>query len=197
LKRLISNILIALTAASTLATLRAEELRKAPELAINVPGQGQKLLSQLRGRVVALSFILTTCPHCQAEARLLTQLQAEYGPRGFQAVDAAINALDDNRTPEQGDALVTAFANNFHVGFPVGWVPRDSFLSFLGYSITEYTVVPQLVLIDRKGYIHYQTPARGDQTSLLEPTIRQRIQELLTAPDTAAVHKTNKTQTTR
>lgn len=195
LKRLISNFLIVLTAASTLATIHAEDLRKAPELAVNVPGQGQKLLSQLHGKVVALSFILTTCPHCQAEARLLTQLQAEYGPRGFQAVDAAINALDDSRTPQQADALVQAFVNNFHVGFPVGWVPRDSFLSFLGYSITEYTVVPQLVLIDRKGYIHYQTPPRGDANSLQEATIRQRIQELLAAPDTAAVHSTKKTHT--
>jgi thiol-disulfide isomerase/thioredoxin len=183
---------------ASLASANAQELRKAPELAITVPGQGEKLLSQLRGKVVALSFILTTCPHCQAEARMMTQLQSEYGPRGFQAVDVAINARDENRTPEQANQLVQAFAYNFHVGFPVGWVSRDSFLSFLGYSITEYTVVPQLVLIDRKGYIHYQTPARGDQVSTLEPTVRQRIQELLALPTTAsAEHSTDKTHTAR
>ena len=45
-------------------------LRKAPELAFNIPGQGQKLLSQYRGKVVALEFILTTCPHCQAASRV-------------------------------------------------------------------------------------------------------------------------------
>ena len=165
----------------------AQQLRKAPELAYTVPGQGQQLLSQYRGKVVALAFILTTCPHCQAAAHLMTNLQQEYGPRGFQALDCAINALDENRTPEQADQLVSAFTYTFHVGFPVGWVSRDSFLSFLGISITEYTVVPQLVLIDRKGYIHYQTPARGDETSLKEATIRQRIEELLVLPTSAAM----------
>jgi thiol-disulfide isomerase/thioredoxin len=197
LKSLISKILVALIPVSSLIPVQGQELRKAPELAYNVPGQGQKLLSQLRGKVVALSFILTTCPHCQAEARMLTGLQGEYGPRGFQAVDVAINALDENRTPDQANALVQAFAYNFHVGFPVGWIPRDSFLSFLGYSITEYTVVPQLVLIDRKGYIHYQTPARGDQTSTQEATVRQRIQELLAAPVATALRAPVKTHTTR
>lgn len=174
---------LALTLVGSLAPASAQELRKAPELAYNVPGQGEKLLSQYRGKVVALEFILTTCPHCQAASRLMTKLQQEYGPRGFQALDLAINALDENRTPEQANTLVAAFTSNYQVGFPVGWVPRDSFLQFLGISITEYTVVPQLVMIDRKGFIHYQTPARGDPTSMQESTIRQRIEELLTLPE--------------
>jgi thiol-disulfide isomerase/thioredoxin len=173
----------ALALLCSLAPARAQELRKAPELAYTVPGQGEKLLSQYRGKVVALEFILTTCPHCQAASRLMTTLQQEYGPRGFQALDLAINALDENRTPDQANALVAAFTSNYRVGFPVGWLPRDSFLSFLGISITEYTVVPQLVMIDRKGFIHYQTPPRGDSTSLQESTIRQRIEELLAAPE--------------
>lgn len=183
LKNRLSLGAIALTAACLFAPANAQDLRKAPELTYTVPGQGEKLLSQYRGKVVALEFILTTCTHCQAAARLMTALQQEYGPQGFQALDLAINALDENRTPEQGNQLVAAFATNFHVGFPVGWVPRDSFLSFLGISITEYTVVPQLVLIDRKGYIHYQTPPRGDPTSMQETTLRQRIQELLAIPE--------------
>jgi hypothetical protein len=125
----------------------------------------------------------------------MTALQQEYGPRGFQALDLAINGLDDNRTPAQADQLVAAFTSNFQVGFPVGWVPRDSFLSFLGISITEYMVVPQLVLIDRKGYIHYQTPPRGDENSTKESTIRQRIQELLALPTSTPGHAVARTRT--
>jgi thiol-disulfide isomerase/thioredoxin len=178
-KKVFSIGALALSLVYSLALAEAQELRKAPELAYTMPGQGEKLLSQYRGKVVAIEFILTTCPHCQAAARVMTTLQQEYGPRGFQALDLAINALDDNRTHDQANALVAAFASTYQVGFPVGWVPRDSFLSFLGISITEYTVVPQLVMIDRKGYIRYQTPARGDTTSLLETTLRQRIEELL------------------
>ncbi len=184
----LKTILLAGALALAAATLLpSAEIRKAPELAYTIPGKGQELLSQYRGKVVALEFILTTCPHCQAASRVMTQLQQEYGPRGFQALDLAINALDENRTPEQGNQLVEAFIANYQVGFPVGWVPRDSFLSFLGVSITEYMVVPQLVLIDRKGYIHYQTPARGDENSTKESVVRQRIEELLAMPATTAV----------
>jgi len=162
--------------------------RPAPELAYNVPGQGQQLLSQYRGKVVALEFILTTCPHCQAESKVFTKLQQEYGPRGFQALDVAINGLDEGRTPAQADALVALFKSNFQVGFPVGWVPRDQFLAFTGYSIMQYLVVPQLLLIDKKGVIRYQTPARGDEISRKETTIRSRLEELLSEPAHTSAH---------
>src|SRR5579875_1333272 len=130
--------------------------RKAPELAFHLPGQGEQLLSQYRGKVVALEFILTTCPHCQAASRVMTKFQQQYGPRGFQALDLAINALDDGRTPQQAALLTESFANNFQVGFPVGYIGRDPMMSFMGFSVMDRMVVPQLVLIDRKGVIRYQ-----------------------------------------
>jgi thiol-disulfide isomerase/thioredoxin len=171
----------------------ANGLRKAPELAFHLPGQGDALLSQLRGKVVCVSFILTTCPHCQEASRVMTKLQQEYASRGFQAVDLAINGLDEGRTPQQADALVTMFARNFQVGFPVGWIPRDQFMSFMGFSLAEYTVVPQLALIDRKGYIHYQTAARGGAHD--EATLRPQIEELLAQGTGASAHSSSKTRT--
>lgn len=194
----VKNILILPFALAGLAICSLAQdtnaIRKAPELAFNMPGQGEHLLSQLRGKVVALEFILTTCPHCQAAARLMTQLQQEYGSRGLQALDLAINGLDEGRTPQQADALVATFARNFQVGFPVGWVPRDRFMSFLGFSFAELTVVPQVVLIDRKGYIHYQTPPKGDANATQETTLRQRIQELLSLPSGPSARNSTKTR---
>jgi thiol-disulfide isomerase/thioredoxin len=163
--------------------------RKAPELAFNLPGQGQVLLSHYRGKVVALEFILTTCPHCQAASKTMTKFQEEYGPRGFQALDVAINGLDENRTPDQADTLVKTFQTNFQVGFPVGWVARDQMMSFMGFSMADRMVVPQLVLIDRKGYIHYQTPANNNDewTKLMnDDALRQHIEELLALNNTSA-----------
>jgi thiol-disulfide isomerase/thioredoxin len=175
-------------AASLLFAADADLPRKAPELAFTVPGQGDKLLSQYRGKVVALEFILTTCPHCQAASHVMSQLQQEYGSRGFQALDVAINANDEGRTPEQANQLVQAFANNNQAAFPVGWASRDQMLSFTGFSITSRFVVPQLILIDRKGMIRYQTPPLGDPTAMQESTIRQRVEELLAADAPAARH---------
>jgi thiol-disulfide isomerase/thioredoxin len=166
-------------------------VRKAPELAFTIPGQGQKLLSQYRGKVVGLEFILTTCPHCQAAVPLMTKFQEEYGSRGFQALDLAINGLDEGRTPHDADLLVSAFARNYRAGFPVGWVPREQMVSFLGFSMADRMVVPQLVLIDRKGLIRYQTPPLGDENSMKEDTIRQRIEELLALGNNSASRSTS------
>lgn len=167
-------------------------LRKAPELAFTLPGQGDRLLSQYRGKVVALEFILTTCPHCQQASRSMTKYQQEYGPRGFQAIDLAINALDENRKPDKASLLVETFANNFQVGFPVGFIGRDPMTSFMGFSVMDRMVVPQLVLIDRKGIIHYQTPAADSEDygkMMNETNIQQHIEELLAQPVSAAGHR--------
>ena len=153
--------------------LAAADPYKAPELAFNIPGQGQKLLSQYRGKVVALEFIFTTCPHCQAASKVMSGYQKEFGARGFQAIDVAVN--------ENADLLVENFAKDYQVAFPVGWTPRDQMLSFMGFESGRF-VVPQLVLIDRKGYIHYKTPAleNEDWDKQMKPeTIRDHIEELL------------------
>lgn len=144
-------------------------LRKSPELAFSIPSQGQKLLSQYRGKVVALEFILTTCVYCQAASKVMTRMQEKYGPRGFQALDVAVN-------PNAG-LLVENFSKEFHVGFPVGWIPIEQMMAYMGF--TERPLVPQLTLIDRNGYIHYQTPREGDTNALKEEVISHRIEELL------------------
>jgi thiol-disulfide isomerase/thioredoxin len=181
-------------ATSLLFAADADLPRKAPELAFTVPGQGDKLLSQYRGKVVALEFILTTCPHCQAASHLMSQLQQEYGSRGFQALDVAINGVDEGRTPAQANELVQAFINNNQASFPVGWTPREQMLSFTGFSITNRFVVPQLILIDRKGVIRYQTPPLGDPNATQESTMRQRIEELLAAGGSSAKHSAGATR---
>ena len=163
--------------------------RKTAELAFHLPGQGERLLSQLRGKVVGLEFILTTCQHCQAASRVMSNYQQQYGSRGFQALDLAINGLDEGRTPAQADALADGFAKEFQVAFPVGWVSRDQMLEFVGFSVAERFVVPQFVLIDRKGFIRYQTPPVADpayENAMKDETIRQRIEELLSENASAA-----------
>jgi thiol-disulfide isomerase/thioredoxin len=152
-----------------------ETLRKAPELSFTIPGKGPQLLSQYRGKVVALSFIFTTCPHCQAESKVLTKFQQEFGARGLQVLDVAVNP--------NADLLVENFSKDYQVGFPVGWVPQDQMVAFMGFSSARF-VVPQLVLIDRKGMIHYQTPALEDENwdkLMKEDAIHQHIEELLSA----------------
>ncbi len=181
---LLTAVVATIGTGTTSATAAPNTPRKAPELAFTVPGQGQKLLSQYRGKVVALEFVFTTCPHCQAASKVMTKFQQEYGSRGLQCLDVAMN--------DNADLLVENFAKDFQVGFPVGWTTRDQMLAFMGFSTVERFVVPQIILIDRQGVIHYQTPPMGDENSMKEDTIQQRIEELLGSRSTS-VHPTAKT----
>ena len=153
------------------AVLGASEIlvHKSPELAFKIPGQGDKLLSQYRGKVVALEFILTTCPHCQAASQVMNRMQDKYGSRGLQVIDVAI---DPN-----ADLKVENFVKDHQVKFEVGWTGIDQMMTYMGF--TDRPVVPQLVLIDRAGNIHYATPEKGDVESMKEDVIDKRIEELL------------------
>src|SRR6202012_2082480 len=86
---------MAVAAVSLVFADSLENVRKAPELAYSVPGKGQQLLSQYRGKVVALEFIFTTCPHCQAASKYMTKLESELGSRGLQVIDVAVNPNAD------------------------------------------------------------------------------------------------------
>jgi thiol-disulfide isomerase/thioredoxin len=172
---------LTLAAASFAEEGLAPAIRKAPEVAYTVPGEGQKLLSQSRGKVVALELIFTTCPHCQAASHVMSRLQNELGPRGFQAIDIAFN--------DNADLLVEGFIKDQRPAFPVGWTTRDQVLSFLGLSAVDRFVVPQLLLIDREGMIHYQTPPLGDEASYKEETIRKRVELMLKASSSPSPRK--------
>jgi thiol-disulfide isomerase/thioredoxin len=187
LKRLlVSFACMALVVAPLFADAN-ENVRKAPELAFKIPGKPDQLLSQYRGKVVALEFIFTTCPHCQAASHYMTQLQGELGSRGLQVIDVAVNA--------NADLLVENFSKDMGVNFPVGWTTQQAMTTFMGFQDGRF-VVPQLVLIDRKGNIHWQTPASTDDGSweklMNQDAIRQHIETLLAQTGTASSvsHKT-------
>jgi hypothetical protein len=127
---------------------------------------------------------------------VMSQLQRDYGSRGFQALDIAINGVDEGRTPEQANQIVQAFASTYQTAFPVGWTPRDQMLAFTGFSVMNRFVVPQLILIDRKGMIRYQTPPLGDEHSMQESTIRQRVEALL-SESASPVRRPTKTAFTK
>ena len=107
-------------------TLQAETppvIRHSPEFVLRYNDGHQTLLSSYRGKVIALLFVHTTCPHCQHISQVFTEIQKEYGPRGFQALDAAFN--------NEANQYVPDFIKNFGIGYPVGLrtPPRSAGLS--------------------------------------------------------------------
>jgi thiol-disulfide isomerase/thioredoxin len=159
-------------------------LRKSPEFVIKFVDGKQMLLSSLKGKVVALLMVHTTCPHCQHTSQVFTQLYNEYGARGFQPVDAAFNTM--------ANMYVNDFVKNYSIGYPVGYSTPEEVMAYLGYNVMERYTVPQIVWIDRKGNIRSQTPSAGDDASLYtEGYWRNMIETLLKESATAApVHHT-------
>jgi peroxiredoxin len=143
----------------------------APDLAFTVPTQGQRTVSDFRGKVVALEFIYTTCTHCVPAVQTLQKLEQELGNQGFQAIAVAFNP--------NAEVLVEDFTKEQHVTIPVGWSLGNDVSAFLGYGPADRFVVPQIVLIDREGKIRSQTKAQGEDTLRSEPVLRQKILELL------------------
>jgi hypothetical protein len=52
-------------------------------------------------------------------------------------------------------------------------------LAYLGFSLMDRYVVPQIVVIDRKGMIRAQTPREGNASLTSEPSLRILINTLL------------------
>jgi len=163
--------LVAGLALAVAPAFSAEVPRKAPELAIQLPDGSQKLLSSYRGKVVVLEFIFTTCPHCQHSCQMLSQLQKEYGPRGFQPLAVAWN--------DMAKMLVPDFVKEFKVTFPVGYGDRNMVNTYLQNPPEESLHVPQIVFIDRKGVIRMQSLPRNDGATGTEANIRGMIEKLL------------------
>jgi len=134
---------------------------------------GKKIaLSGFKGKVVVVQFLSTTCSHCQAFSQMLTRLQGEYGTRGFQAVGVAFN--------EATAQMVKGYIEDHHVGIPVGFVPRDAVLEYLGVSVMDQRLtVPQVVVIDRSGQVRAQTEPGGTRELVEESSLRGLLEGLL------------------
>jgi peroxiredoxin len=157
----------------------ADVPRKAPEFAIQLPQpSGQLLLSQYKGKVVCLEFLYTTCPHCQTASQLMSRLQTEYGPKGFQALGVAFN--------DMSQMLVRDFVRDFKVNYPVGFSTREPVHGFLQNDPKHSLHVPQIVFIDRKGVIRHQSLPQADTVTSTEAFMRKTIEALLKEPAPAA-----------
>ncbi len=165
--------------------------RKSPEFTVTDPAGKQILISSLKGKIVVMPFMFTTCPHCQREAQMLTKLQKEFAARGVVMLGTVFN--------DASGPLAAQFVKEFNIGFPVGWASRDSVTSYLGLSVMDRWVVPQVAILDRKGNIVAQSAATGTPELQDEVYLRNFIEKLLkesattssAAPAAKAVAKTN------
>jgi peroxiredoxin len=173
-------VALAALALPALAEKPAPELRKAPEFEI-VEASGKKsLLSQYRGKVVVLAFISTGCPHCQVTSQMFQRIYNDYKAKGFQVIDVAFVE------PVTAQS-VAQFSQQLGITFPVGMGQRESVMSFLGIPLMAADwMVPQIVVIDKKGMIRMQSDRRGGPKELQDDTYMRNLVDTLLKEGTAA-----------
>lgn len=149
----------------------AEIPRPAPPIMFPTPEGGVIDVSQHRGKVVALEFLLTTCPHCQKSSRILQQMSQEYGSKGFQPLGVATN--------DMAHMLIGDFKKQFGVAFPIGFTNREKAHEYLQHPTMLIMYMPQMVFIDRKGIIRAQYPGGDKFYQDEERNVRAQIEALL------------------
>jgi len=120
----------------------------------------------------------------------LSGLQNELGPKGFQAIESAINENPD----------VPGFIRQFRPTFPVGVTDNLKSYEFMQLSTVTRNFVPFMVFIDRQGVIRAQFT--GSDTDFFNQdmikqsvNIREQADKLMNEPQKAA-HPATRRKTT-
>ena len=145
--------------------------RKSPEFTVNDPSGKQIPISSFKGKILVIPFMFTTCPHCQREAQMLTKLQKEFASKGVVMLGTVFN--------DANGRMATQFVKEFNIGFPVGFNTRDAVTTYLGLSVMDRWVVPQVAIIDRKGTIVAQSVATGSPELQDEAYLRNFLEKLV------------------
>lgn len=133
-------ILTALAAAPAVAQYQVGD--EVPDFTLDVLGGGTSSLSDLRGRVVLLTFFTTWCEGCIIEAPVL---QEEW--ENYRGVGLTVLGIDNFEAPP----LVQGWADALGVSYPIWLAPSwDLFETFAGITGMPYNAV-----IDADGILRY------------------------------------------
>lgn len=141
--------------------------RPAGELTLKTHDGKQVTLASLKGKVVAVMFFSTDCPHCQSTAENLAPIYAKYKPQGIEILAFAVN-------PTAAGNL-SQFITSHKVQFPIGLTTRSTWDVFAGLSVMSRHYVPHLLIVDKAGNIVEDHPGEdrafwGDQEAKIQAT---------------------------
>ncbi len=142
------RIFATLTLCCLAAALFAGVPRPAPKLTVPLPGGKTLDIERFKGKVIALEFLKTTCPHCRNTSTTMQKLLGELGPQGFQPIGVAIDP--------KANELVPHYVKQLGLTFPVGIGHRDIANTYREHPKMFGMTMPQLVFIDKKGVIRFQ-----------------------------------------
>jgi peroxiredoxin len=165
----------ALAMVTALALQAGEVPRAAKPLTLKTLDGHEIALQQLRGKVVAVFFFSTDCPHCQHTTEVLNPIYAEWKSRGLEILGLAVNPSAASNLPQ--------FKEKFGAAFPLGLTTRSDWSRFGDFSVMNNPYVPFMIIVDRNGVIREQHPGRdGEFWADQENNLRHSFDTLLKEP---------------
>jgi peroxiredoxin len=139
---------------------------------VTVPmADGKKVrLNQYRGKALLVALVSTTCDHCITSLQVLSKLQKEYGPRGFQAIGVAAN--------DDAQASLAGFIR-LQISFPVGYLDQTTTMQLCDFKPDDHPFVPMYMFVDKKGTVRFQYAGKDDFFKAEEKNMRILIEALL------------------
>lgn len=162
---------------------------KSPELVISNPADptgSTTLLSSLKGKVVVVEFMFIQSNHCVRVAKVLNQLNQELGPRGFQALGVAFDP-PSVKEPSLG-VMIQPAIQYFKLTYPIGYASKSAVDTYLDRPAKETLSIPQVVVIDRAGFIRAMSGPHTDPDLEQESSLRTLIDRLLKENAPPATH---------
>ena len=139
-------------------------------------GSKPPVLAQLKGSPVLLFFWAHWCGDCKAEAPIITQLRAEFAPRGLTVLGPTrlygYTAQVERAAPSDELTYIDAVRHRFYAGLLDMPVPISK------YNFDQYgaSTTPTLVLLDRAGKVAMYHPGALPYDQLkaeIEKVVRQ------------------------
>ena len=132
----------------SLSLTAGEVPRPAPPLKFTtIDGQSMSL-EELKGKVVAVMFFQTTCPHCQKTTQILNPIYSRLKKKGLEIVGLAIN--------KSAATDIEEFRRKYGANFPLTISSRYETTRFAGLSVMSRFYVPYMFFVDRKGVIRHE-----------------------------------------
>ncbi len=146
--------------------------REAPDLELKTTGGETVSLAALRGKVVAVLWISTDCPHCQETCEAFAPIYEELAGDGLEVLGLAVNPAAPGN--------IDLFRDKHHVAFPIGVSTRSDWMRFADLSVMARAYVPYMMIVDRNGVIRYEHSGMDqDFWNDKEARLRDEVKQLL------------------
>src|SRR5215471_7466760 len=139
----------------------APALKSEQSLGGTLPSQ-----AELRGSPVLLFFWAHWCADCKAEAPIITQLRAEFAPKGLKVIGPTryygYTAQIEHARPSDELQYIDAVRHRFYSGLADMPVPVSKY----NFDVYGASTTPTLVLLDRTGKVAWYHPGAAPYDEL-------------------------------